>query len=118
MTPSGTSKRPRPKASGSRASSSRACSIFIVIASVAKQSRFCAAGLPRRFAPRNGGLELRQRHALLAHIFAGAVGVAHLARLVALEEQELARAFVGIDLGRKRGRVREFERHMALPAGL
>src|SRR5205085_3978036 len=42
--------------------------------------------------------QLWQRHALLAHIFAGAVGVAHLARLVALQEQELARALVRIDL--------------------
>src|SRR4051812_23144041 len=63
-------------------------------------------------------LELRQGYALLPHIFAGAVGVADFARLVALEEQELARAFVGVHLGGKRRGVREFERHMAFPAGL
>ena len=33
----------------------------------------------RLLAPSRAGLELRQRHALLAHIFAGAVGVADLA---------------------------------------
>src|SRR3546814_13888505 len=38
-----------------------------------------------------------QRDALLPHIFARAVGIARLARLVALEEQELACAFIGIE---------------------
>src|SRR3546814_1637523 len=39
--------------------------------------------------------KLGQRHALLPHIFARAVGVARLARLIALQEQELARTLIG-----------------------
>src|SRR3546814_2903085 len=61
--------------------------------------------------------KLGQRDALLPHIFPRAVGVARLARLVTLEEQELARAFIGIDFGGQGGGVRKFERHMPFPAG-
>jgi Tat protein secretion system quality control protein TatD with DNase activity len=46
--------------------------------------------------------ELRQRDAPLAHIFAGAIGIARLAGLVAFEEQKLAGALVGVDLGGQR----------------
>src|SRR5690554_4522295 len=62
--------------------------------------------------------ELRESHSALAHVLAGAVGIADLAWLVALQEQELAGAFVGIDFGRKRRRVGEFQRHVAFPLGL
>ena len=41
------------------------------------------------------GLQARQRDPALAHVFAGAVLVTDLAAFVALQEQELARAFVG-----------------------
>src|SRR4051812_35640990 len=120
MTLSESANRPRANASGSEASSCSASSMSIVIASEAKQSRKSQrkAGLPRRCAPRNDDLKLGKGHALLAHIFAGTVGVADFARLVALEEQELARAFVGVDLGRERRGVGEFESHMPFPAGL
>ena len=47
-------------------------------------------------------LELRQRHAGLPLVLAGLVGVAGLADVVGigLEEEHLADAFVGVDLGR------------------
>src|SRR3546814_260053 len=68
------------------------------------------------------GVELRRsklgpRDALLPHIFPRAAAVARLARLVTLEEQELARAVIGIDFGGQGGGVRKFERHMPFPAG-
>src|SRR5690606_29946296 len=79
-----------------------------------------APGMTRRFAPRNDdrGLQLGEGHPALAHIFAGAVGIAGLAGLVALEEEELAGALIGVDLGGERRRVAELQRDMALPAGL
>src|SRR3546814_8053143 len=61
--------------------------------------------------------DLGQGDAALAHIFAGAVGIGRLAGFIALQEQELARAFIGVDLGRQRCRVREFERDVSFPAG-
>src|SRR3546814_5105911 len=71
-------------------------------------SDVCSSDLGFRSAELSAkrGVELRrsklgQRDALLPHIFPRAVGVARLARLVTLEEQELARAFIGIDLDRK-----------------
>src|SRR6476661_6051773 len=104
MMPFGSRNRSRAKARGSAASNCSASSKFIQYPSLRAQ-RSNPAGLPRRFAPRNDYLELRKRHALLPHIFAGTVGVADLARLVALQEQELARALVGVDLRRQRGGV-------------
>jgi hypothetical protein len=47
----------------------------------------------------HAGSEPGQRDPALAHIFARAVGIADLAGLVAFQEQELAGAFVRIDLG-------------------
>jgi hypothetical protein len=44
-------------------------------------------------------LQLRQSYPALSHIFASAVGIAGLARLLASQKQELARAFIGIDFG-------------------
>src|SRR3546814_3979005 len=41
-----------------------------------------------------------------------------LARLIALQEQELARTLIGIDLRGQGGGVRKLQRHMAFPAGL
>src|SRR3954468_23641394 len=107
MVPSGNRNRSRAKARGSEASSRRACWRFKAIR--ASGIQVLLPRLPRHRAPRNGGLQLGQRDALLAHIFAGAIGVADLARLVALQEQELAGAFVGIDLRRQWRRVGEFE---------
>src|SRR4029077_15728370 len=40
------------------------------------------------------------------------------ADLVGLEEEHLRDTLVGVDLRRERGRVREFERDVALPLGL
>ena len=63
-------------------------------------------------------LQLRQRHPALAHIFARAVSIARLARLIAFEEEELACAFIGVNLCRQRRGVGKFQRHMAFPARL
>ncbi len=57
-----------------------------------------------------GRSEPRQSHAALAHIFARPIGIAGLARLIALEEQELARTFVRIDLGGQRRRCSRIPR--------
>src|SRR3546814_7548195 len=51
-------------------------------------------------------------------LFARAIGIADLARLIALQEKELARAFIGVDLGRKRRGVGKLQRHMAFPLRL
>src|ERR1700741_4193002 len=59
--------------------------------------------------------DLRQRDALLTLVFSAAILVRGLAHLVGLEEDHLRHAFVGVDLGRQRRRVREFERHEAFP---
>ena len=60
------------------------------------------SGRPPRMRMRSIALasrsHARQRDAALAHVFAGLVGVAGLAGLVALQEQELADAFAGVDL--------------------
>src|SRR3546814_658273 len=51
----------------------------------------------------------------LSHIFAGAVRIAGFTWLVALQEEELARAFVGVDLcGQRRG-IGKLQRHMTFP---
>src|SRR6266849_8675325 len=60
-------------------------------------------------------LELRQNDSLLILVLALAVRVTGLAHLVGLEEQNLAQPFIGVDLGRQRRRVRDLERHKALP---
>src|SRR3546814_3599840 len=44
--------------------------------------------------------------------------VTRLATFIALEEQELAGAFIGVDFRRKRGGVGKFQRHMPLPTRL
>src|SRR3546814_1251341 len=64
-----------------------------------------------------GTSEAGQGDAALAHILAGAVGVGDLAGLVRLQEQELARTFVRVDLRRQRRGVREFEGNVPLPLG-
>src|SRR3546814_16873342 len=52
----------------------------------------------------------------LSHIFAGAVRIAGFTWLVALQEEELARAFVGVELcGQRRG-IGKLQRHMTFPA--
>src|SRR3954453_18264461 len=104
MSPSASRNRARAKARGSLASNWRASSMVM-------GPRFCGNEDESR-------LELGKGDALLPHIFAGAVGVAHFARLVPLQEQELARALVGVDLRGQRRRVGEFQRHMAFPAWL
>src|SRR3546814_18916575 len=60
----------------------------------------------------------RQGHPALAHIFAGTVLVTRLATFIALEEQELAGAFIGVDFRRTRGGVGKFQRHMPPPSRL
>ena len=50
-------------------------------------------------------LQAGQCDPLLAHIFARPVGIADLARFIALQEQELARAFIGVDFGGQGRRV-------------
>src|SRR5262245_26886815 len=62
--------------------------------------------------------DLRQGDAALALILAGLVAVGDLAGLVALQEQELAGALVGVDAGRQRRGVGEFQRDVAFPLGL
>src|SRR6185437_15935995 len=62
--------------------------------------------------------ELRQGHAALAHIFAGAVGIGGLARLLAAEKEELANPLAGVDLGRQGCRVRDLDGDVAFPFGL
>src|SRR5487761_2266 len=63
-------------------------------------------------------LEPRQRHAALLLILAAAIGIGHLADLIAPEEQELADAFAGIDARGQRRGVRYLDGDVALPFGL
>src|SRR5947199_9679269 len=63
-------------------------------------------------------LKFRQHDSLLRLVFAFAVGVANFADFVGLEEEDLAQAFVGVDAGRKRRRVRDFQGAEASPLGL
>src|SRR4029077_15967217 len=58
------------------------------------------------------------RDAALVLVLALAICVRGLAVLVALEEQHLGDALVGVDLGRQRRGVRDLEGHVALPLGL
>src|SRR3954467_10680277 len=60
-------------------------------------------------------LKLRQDYTGLLLVFAVLVLVAGLAGFVALEEEDLAQAFVGVDLCRQRGGVRDLERNEAFP---
>jgi hypothetical protein len=62
--------------------------------------------------------KLRQRYPALPHIFARAVGIARFARLIAFKKKELARALIGVNLGRQRCGVGKFKRHMPLPTRL
>src|SRR5205085_7222937 len=62
--------------------------------------------------------ELREDDPLLRLVLPFAIGVAHFAGLIRLEEQDLAQAFVGVDTrGQWRG-VRDFERDKAFPLRL
>jgi hypothetical protein len=63
-------------------------------------------------------LQLRQHNPCLLLVLPGFISVAGFARLVALEEEYLAQAFIGIDLGWQRGAVGNFQRHKAFPLGL
>src|SRR4029077_10401228 len=65
-----------------------------------------------------GPSDLRQGDAALALVFAGLVAVGDFAGLVALQEQELRGAFVGVDLGRQRRGVGEFQGDVTLPLRL
>src|SRR5471032_279001 len=60
----------------------------------------------------------RQRYTDLPLILAPTIGVRSLADLVAFEEENLRHAFVRVDFGRQRCRIREFERHVTFPFGL
>src|SRR3954447_12715773 len=113
MRPSGTRNRLRANASGSSASSCSASMTCISHPSPCRDKRPVCEGLTgalnegkrRLRSLGNDELELWKGDALLTHVFAGAVGVRHLAGLVALQEQELARALVRIDLCRQWRRV-------------
>src|SRR4051794_21704327 len=65
-------------------------------------------------------LELRQSHPGLLLVLPLLVGVAGLADVIVigLEEQNLADAFVGVDLGREGRRIADLEGHVAFPLGL
>jgi hypothetical protein len=75
-------------------------------------------GIPRYARNFKNKLKLRQNNSLLFLIFSGFVFVAGFARLVALEEEDLAKAFIGIDFGRQRGAVRDFQCDKAFPLRL
>ena len=60
----------------------------------------------------------RQRDPGLPLVFAVAVFVRRLARLVGLEKQQLRDTLVGVDPGRQRRRVRELQRDVPLPLRL
>ena len=62
--------------------------------------------------------ELGQHDSLLMLILAFAVGIADLAGLIALEEENLAESFVGVHLGREGSGVGDFEGDETLPLGL
>src|SRR3954447_7467874 len=59
--------------------------------------------------------QLRQRDAALRLVLALLVLVRLLARFVALEEQHLCDAFVGVNLCRQRRRIRDLDRHVPFP---
>src|SRR5207248_2711144 len=63
-------------------------------------------------------LEFRQHNALLRLVFAFAVGVAGFALLVRLEEDDLAKPLVGVDLGRQRRGIGNLKRHKTFPLRL
>src|SRR6186713_3115351 len=67
---------------------------------------------------REQSLYLRQRHTRLLEVLPLLIRVRPFARLVALEEQDLRDAFIGVDLRRQWGRVRDLERDEAFPLGL
>ena len=60
-------------------------------------------------------LQLWQQDALLVLIFAFAVGIRDFANLVALEEEHLGDAFIGVDFGGQRSGVGDFEGDKAFP---
>src|ERR1035441_2632449 len=81
-----------------------------------KRSKRCARTWAHR-APGSAWIssEFGKHDSLLILVFALAVGVAGLARLIALKEQYLAKPLVGVNLGRKRRSVRDLEGHKPLP---
>src|SRR5687767_8536870 len=88
-----------------------------------RKSRIPRAGSVRAInagwsGPGGASLHPREREPQLPLILALLVGVRDLARLVALEEQDLGDPFVGVHLGRQRRGVRDLERDEALPLGL
>src|SRR5579864_9131890 len=62
-------------------------------------------------------LQLRQHDPTLLLVFSGFVFVAGFARLVALEEEDLAEAFIGIDFGRQRRGIGDFQSDEPFPFG-
>ncbi len=70
-----------------------------------------------RFAFPSYELEFWQCDAALVHVFAGFVGVAGFAGAIALEKEELADAFVGVDAGGEGGGVADFDGDLAFPFG-
>jgi hypothetical protein len=63
-------------------------------------------------------LQLGQHDSLLFLVLAGFVFVAGFAGFVALEEEDLAEALIGVDLGRQRSGIGDFQSNKAFPFGL
>ena len=63
-------------------------------------------------------LQLWQNDSLLRLVLAFAVSVAGFTNLVGLEEDDLAKALVGINSRRERRGVRDLQRYEAFPLGL
>src|SRR6476469_1995113 len=89
-------------------------------ASPTPKSRFgCLIGSWRATDVGNWELsQARQSQSLLLLVLPGLVLVRHFAVLVALEEQDLRDALVGVNLGGKRRRIRDLQRDVAFPLRL
>src|SRR3546814_15444501 len=71
-----------------------------------------------RRPPRSTRTDTLFPYTTLFRSLATAILVGSFAYLVGLEEQHLRHALAGVDLGRKRRGVAEFQGHVALPLGL
>src|SRR5450756_2702970 len=81
-----------------------------------RSSTLSDSRLPSHFMtafPLRCGSRSWQRHAALALVFATSIFVAGFTDFVALKKQDLGTTFTGVDLGRQRRRVAEFERDIA-----
>jgi hypothetical protein len=74
-------------------------------AAVPHEHRVCRFSVPPCLRGEDFSSQFGQHDSRLLLVFAGFVFVAGFARLVALEEQDLAESFIGIDLGGERRAV-------------